>query len=77
MPNHTKLEFDTLTSLSISYIIIIVIVIVIIVRQTKIENFMIKNLNIFFIYKFIYFISKYCVLYFQNIKILYINLVKF
>ena len=54
MPNHTKLEFDTLTSLRISYIIIIIIQIL--VRQTKIENFTIKNLNTFFIFlnKFIF-----------------------
>ena len=51
MSNHTKLEFDTLTSLRISYIIIIIIIIIQIeVGQTKIKNFMIKNLNIFFIY---------------------------
>ena len=50
MSNHTKLEFDTLTSLRISYIIIIIIIIQIEVGQTKIKNFMIKNLNIFFIY---------------------------
>ena len=48
MSNHTKLEFDTLTSLRISYSIIIIIQIE--VQQTKIKNFMIKNLNIFFIY---------------------------
>ena len=47
MSNHTKLEFDTLTSLRISYSIIIIIQIE--VGQTKIKNFMIKNLNIFFI----------------------------
>ena len=51
MSNHTKLEFDTLTSLRISYgIIIIIIIIQIEVGQTKIKNFTIKNLNIFFIY---------------------------
>ena len=52
MSNHTKLEFDTLTSLRISYSIIIIIIIIIIqieVGQTKIKNFTIKNLNIFFI----------------------------
>ena len=49
MPNHTKLEFDTSTFLRISYIIIIIIIIIqILVRQTKIENFTIKNINIFF-----------------------------
>ena len=48
MPNHTKLEFDTLTSLRIYYSIIIIIQIE--VRQIKIENFTIKNSNIFFIY---------------------------
>ena len=52
MSNHTKLEFDTLTSLSISYSIIIIIIIIIQIEvgQTKIKNFTIKNLNIFFIY---------------------------
>ena len=52
MSNHTKLEFDTLTSLRISYSIIIIIIIIIQIEvgQTKIKNFMIKNLNIFFIY---------------------------
>ena len=48
MPNHTKLEFDTLT-LRISYSIIIIIQIEVI--QTKIENFTIKNLNIFFLFQ--------------------------
>ena len=48
MPNHTKLEFDTLTSLRISYSINIIIIIQIEVRQTKIENFTIKKLNIYF-----------------------------
>ena len=51
MSNHTKLEFDTLTSLRISYsIIIIIIIIQIEVGQTKIKDFTIKNLNIFFTY---------------------------
>ena len=52
MSNHTKLEFDTLTSLRISnsIIIIIIIIIQIEVGQTKIKNFTIKNLNIFFTY---------------------------
>ena len=50
MSNHTKLEFDTLTSLRISYIIIIIIIIIIQIEvgQTKIKNFTIKNLNIYF-----------------------------
>ena len=46
MPNHTKLEFDTLTSLRISNSIIIIIQIE--VRQTKIENFMIKKIKYIF-----------------------------
>ena len=52
MSNHTKLEFDTLTSLRISYIIIIIIIIIIQIEvgQTKIKDFTIKNLNIFFTY---------------------------
>ena len=54
MSNHTKLEFDTLTSLRISDIIIIIIIINIIIQievgQTKIKDFTIKNLNIFFTY---------------------------
>ena len=48
MSNHKKLEFDTLTSLRISYSIIIIIIIQIEVGQTKIKNFTIKNLNIYF-----------------------------
>ena len=46
MPNHTKLEFDTLTSLRISNSIIIIIQIE--VRQTKIENFTIKKIKYIF-----------------------------
>ena len=47
MPNHTKLEFDTLTSLRISNSIIIIII-QIEVRQTKIENFTIKKIKYIF-----------------------------